>query len=321
MALKKREKVLALIAAALVVLLAAQFLFSGPGGSLGELHRQRDELAKDLEQRKKSVRRRRAAAEKLRDWERRSLPSDPKLAKSLYQNWLRNLTVRAGFDEPVVDPGKAMSNYYTAFPYTVRAKGDLGQLTRFLYDFYDAGHLHQVRSLRLKPLEGSEKLDLVLTIDALSLPGADREDRLCEAPGERLKRDGLAAYEEVVVRRRLEGDRFADSGGLFAPYYPEPPKVVVREPEPPPPPPEPEFDHARFAKLGANLATDGRWEAWLTVQTTGRQLRLSEGDVFEIGTLQGKVTRVLPHAMEFEADGRRLLVTAGESLRDAVEVP
>jgi len=307
----------------LVVLLAAQFLFSGPGGSIGDLRQERDEKAKQLGQRKKNVRRAQAAVAKLRAWERRALPSDLKLAKSLYQNWLRDLTVRAGFDEPVVDPGKATGNYYTAFPYTLRAKGDLGQLTRFLYGFYDAGHLHQIRSLRLKPLEGSEKLDLVLTIEALSLPGADRENKLSDVPGARLKRNGLPAYEEVVVRRRLEGERFADSGGLFAAYYPEPPKVVVREsePPPPPPPPRPEFDHARFAKLQANVAADGRWEAWLTVQTTGRQWRLSEGDTFEIGTLQGKVTRVLPHAMEFEADGRRLLVTAGQSLRDAVEVP
>jgi len=320
MTLKKREKVLAVVAAFLVVLLAAQFLFSGPGGSIGDLRQERDEKAKQLGQRKKNVRRAQAAVEKLRAWERRALPSDLKLAKSLYQNWLRDLTVRAGFDEPVVDPGKATGSYYTAFPYTIRAKGDLRQLTRFLYGFYDAGHLHQIRSLRLKPLERSEKLDLVLTIEALSLPGADREKKLSDAPGARLKRNGLPAYEEVVVRRRLEGERFADSGGLFAAYYPEPPKVVAREPEPPPPPP-PEFDHARFAKLQANVATDGRWEAWLTVQTTGRQWRLSEGDTFEIGTLQGKVTRVLPHAMEFEADGRRLLVTAGQSLRDAVEVP
>ena len=72
----------------------------------------------------------------------------------------------------LVDPGKGRMHgkIYTAFPYTIRAKGDLRQLTRFLFDFHSAGHLHQIRWLSIKPREGSEKLDLVFTIEALSLP-------------------------------------------------------------------------------------------------------------------------------------------------------
>jgi len=325
MTLGKREKVLAVIAAVMVMLATAKLLLSGPDDSIGDLRKQYREKTEELDRLRRIDGRRRYALKQLKEWEQRSLPTNAKLAKSLYQNWLRELTVRAGFDEPTVDPGKgrAHGKVYTAFPYTIRAKADLRRLTRFLFDFYSAGHLHQIRWLSIKPQEDSEKLDLVFTIEALSLPSADQERQLSHAPGESLKLDELSAYWDAIVRRRLEGERFAPSGGLFAAYYPQPPKTVVSRPDPPAPkePEKPEFDHSRFAKLTGNVAKDGRWEAWLTVQTTGKQWQLSEGDTFEIGSLRGKVTRVLPHAMEFEAEGRRLSVAAGKVLRDAVEVP
>ncbi len=324
MTLQKREKMLAVAAAILVVLLALQFLLSGNGGSLGDLRGQLDEERRELDRLKKNVHRAQAAIDKLHAWERRALPTDAKLAQSLYQNWLRDLTVEAGFDDPVVDPGRRRTHgdVYTALSYTLRAKATLDQLTRFLYAFYDAGHLHQIRRLSIKPSEKSKQAELVIAIEALSLPGADRDDALSAEPGKRLKLDSLSVYQESIVRRRLEGERFADSGGLFTAYYPEPPRVVVAPPSPPPEPPKkPEFDHSRFAKLTANVATAGHWEAWLTVHTTGQQLRLAEGDTFEIGALQGRVTRVLPHAMEFEAGGRRMSLPAGKALSDAVELP
>ena len=74
---------------------------------------------------------------------------------------------------------------YTRMSFTVRGHVSLADLTQFLYDFYSAGHLQQIRQMTMKPVEHAGELDVNVTIEALSLPNADRKDQLSKEQGTR----------------------------------------------------------------------------------------------------------------------------------------
>ena len=121
----------------------------------------------------------RAAVKQLELWQRRSLPSDPQVARSLYQAWLLGLVGRVGLGNHSVDAGEPRNRGgYYQISFTVQGRGSLEQLTAFLHEFYSAGHLHQIQSLVITPAGRNDMLDLSITIEALALAGADRKDRL-----------------------------------------------------------------------------------------------------------------------------------------------
>ena len=64
----------------------------------------------------------------------------------------------------------------------------------------------------IKPVEKSGTLDVNMTVEALSLPGADRKDQLSHEPGNGLRLAKLDDYREAIVepkplRRLLAGAR------------------------------------------------------------------------------------------------------------------
>ena len=142
--LKKREKIMAIAAGAVGVLLVGYLLFVAGDPRL------RDDLRKECKKAREAVeeqRRKMDAAEKavarLTDWQRRSLPADLGSARSLYQDWLHGIADRAKFTQVKVTSSAGAapkSKVYTPFIFTLRGRATLEQLTRFLNDFYRAGH-------------------------------------------------------------------------------------------------------------------------------------------------------------------------------------
>jgi len=175
MAFKKREKTLALIVAALLLVVLGRFFFTAGWGPLKTLGDRRDELRKEVDKKNDRVARSQKAQARLAEWNRRSLPSDPVVARSLYQNWLLGLGKEAGFQGTKVDvtgQGRQRGGVYRALCFTVQARATIEKLTDFLYKFYSADQLHQIRSLSIKPTVGSGDLDLTVVVEALSLPDA-----------------------------------------------------------------------------------------------------------------------------------------------------
>ena len=142
---------------------------------------------------------------RLAEWQRRALPSDRAMARSLYQNWLRGLANRDHFHQLNIESKEVESrrNMFTRISFTVHGHVALADLTQFLYEFYSAGHLQQIRLMDIKPLENSQELDVNLTIEALSLPGADRKDQLSKLPGRGLRLAKLDDYREPIAKRDL----------------------------------------------------------------------------------------------------------------------
>ncbi len=324
MALQKREKILVVATAALLLLGVPVLLFRGGSDrSLGQLQTEYDALLKDVERNRALARSGEKAAKRVAQWEKRSLPSDLELSGSLYQNWLRELVVRVGLSDEKIDPGKRRTerDAFVEFPFTVTGRGDLAKLTDFLFDFYRAGHLHKIGSLTIKPIKDSEQLDLTISIVALALPGTKRSDKLSTEPAKRLELAKPEDYRAIIVRRCMEGDRFVESGGLFAAYRPAPPPVAEKTDGPTEPDKPPGIDPSEHTFFTAAVAADARPQAWLEVRTTGEKLRLHEGDPLKVGSVEGKVAKIDLDLRQLilEIDGKPCEVRLGETLHDAVQ--
>jgi hypothetical protein len=299
--LKKREKILAALAGGLVLaVIAGVLLFTGDGRPGGQLRGERDRLAAEVEKKQGKLDAARRSAEQLAAWERRALPTDATSARSLYQNWLRGLADRVRLRQVKLDSGEAQSrrNMYTLFSFTVRGRATLLQLARFLHEFYAAGHLHQVRRLDMKPVEGSSDLDVTLNIEALSLPGADRAEKLSQEPGTWLKLVQLSDYNLIAQRNLFSPPASARTG---------------------PPPSPPSLDAAQFTFVTAIIKdVDGQTQVWLVDRMAGKTLKLNQGERFQIGPVQGRVAQIGTDDVVVELDGRSRRLRLGDHLRGGI---
>ncbi len=251
----------------------------------------KEQLQKKIKGKKKELAACKEAIRKLSVWEESSLPSDTEIARSLYRAWLLELVERSEFQTAHVDSGAANSRkgFYDALGFSVRGKGTLHQIVRFLFDFYRAGHLHKIQSLSLTPLGKGGGLDVIMTIEALVLPGADRKDQLSTLTSHRLSYNSLEDYG-IIAQRNIFG-----VGG--------------------------ETDESRQVFLTAVTQDDGQPEIWFTLRGHDKLLKLRQGSRFEIGHFTGTVVDIFEDDVIFESVGERWLLSIGEPLADATALP
>jgi hypothetical protein len=298
----QRQKVLLAVTSLMLLVIVGYWLVSWWRGPLKKLENQRASVRREIDGKLKKIKKGQEAQQRLDAWAQASLPADVEMARSLYQNWLLTLAAEARFDGTKVEAGQGRQrgDVYHALRFSLQAQAPLDRLVRFLQRFYTAGHLHQIRSMSLVPIDKSEKLDVQLSIEALVLPKADRKDKLTEAPATRLAASP-DAYRIIATRN------------LFAPYKPLPPPRV----QTPPPP----FDLAKYAYLTAIVASNGKPEAWLLVRANGKKLQLHEGDPFEIGDLRGKIVRIGEREVDVEICNQRWRLPLGDNLREMTRLP
>lgn len=294
MALKSREKLWAYGLGAVVGAWALVGLhdrtFRAPARAQQE---KMDSLQRKIVRNEQKIQRAERAADKLQAWNQRSLPADTELARSLYQNWLVEIVERAGFEKPNVDSGEAVSKagVYRRLPFSIRGRGKLEDLVKFLYDFYCADHLHQIQRLTIVPVANSQVLELSLAVEALVLPNAEAADELNDRRSNRLAFDAFQQYR-AIHDRNVFGE-----GGAAA------------------------LDASDFAFLTAILNVDGQPEAWFTLRTTGEVLKLRSGESFEVGQFRGTVAEIEQQDLVIQSDDERWLVSLGENLGQAAALP
>lgn len=161
------------------------------------------------------------AADQLLALEQYSLPFDQELARARYQDWLLALVAKVGLRQPTVDAGMPVAvsikdrdtrkpkEIFKRYSFSLRGHGTLEQVTRLLYEFHQAGHLHKVRSLALNPVAGGKQLDVTMAIEALGLSRCEREGELSTATAQRLAYNNPEAYQ-TIVRRNLFSQEGAD---------------------------------------------------------------------------------------------------------------
>ncbi|MCL4202899.1 MAG: hypothetical protein KJ000_10400 [Pirellulaceae bacterium] len=102
-------------------------------------------------------------------------------------------------------------------------------------------------------------------------------------------------------------------------------RITVTDPPPPPAtkPPEtivskPSFAMAKFVYVTAITESAGRRQAWISLRTEGKTLKLHEGDEFNVGQVPVTVRRIEDSAVELESAilEKRIRVTLGKSVAE-----
>jgi hypothetical protein len=260
-------------------------------GPLQQRRRKTVALRKQIERERGKLKQALEDKKQLALWRSQSLPSDPEVARWLYRGWLLELVDHVGLSQPSVvsDEPVSRQGLYRALSFAVRGRGTLEQLTKFLFEFYRADHLHQIRSLGITPVVRTGQLELSISIEALALPGADRKDQLSSNTSDRLVSDHLADYQ-VIVHRNLFG-----AGGS--------PDMVDQ------------------TYLTSVTYVNGHAEAWFDLRTDGKIVKVRKGDKLEVGPFRGTVAEIEDGDVILESDRQRWLLTIGESLSEASALP
>lgn len=247
-------------------------------------------LQKQIRTKKEELTRIRKAAKQLDLWHRQSLPSNLEVARSFYQGWLIELIDHVGWTNPTVDSGEPVNHrdLYYVLTFTVRGRGNLEQLTTFLFEFYRAGHLHQIHTLDISPTPRKGLLDLAVTIEAVALSDLKDKDRLNTEPADRLVSDRLADYTGIV-RRNLFG---VGAGG-----------------------------GASSVRLTAVTSVGGQPQAWFTFDNRAEIVQLVEGDALDTGAHRARVLEIYAQDVILDIDGQHWLMSIGESLSQASALP
>jgi hypothetical protein len=247
-------------------------------------------LQREMLDQRRSREKARKAEKDLELFKLQSLPSNLEVARSQYQAWLLALVEHVAFTNPNVDSSEPVKRKrFHTLSFAFRGKGTLEQLTRFLFEFYSTDHLHQIRSLSIMPLQGSNLLELAINIDALVLLQAVSKDRLVSRRSTRLASAQLEEYQ-WVVQRNLFG--LSNSS-----------------------------DPMNFAYLTAVNYVDGVPEAWFSIRNTDEILHLRPGDAIEVGQFKGTVREITDSDVVLESEGDRWLMTVGENLAQASALP
>jgi hypothetical protein len=310
MKLQQREKKLLYAAGGLLAVLACYLLlFGGESHSTADLRADLTNSEQELGTRQQLKRETERDAKWMRDWRKRALPSDRITARTLYQTWLRGLADRCHFHPLAVESSEMESraNVFTRMKFTVRGHVSLADLTQFLYDFYSAGHLHQIRLLNMKPVEHGSELDVNITIEALSLPNADRTAQLTQEKGKGLQLGKVEEYRGPILKRNL-----------FARYTPPASPVAASKKTDKPQQP---VDNAQFTFITGFTEVDGLPQVWIQDRIAGKVWLLNVGGKFKVGEHSGTVLRIAPtREVTLDFDGHRRRLRDGDNLRGGTEV-
>lgn len=201
--MNQRERNLALIVGALLLVTAGMFTWDWVSSAFQQRNRALAALDQQIEEKQQIERDGQRAAKRLRTYQTQSLPSNVESARSLYEAWLLNLVTDVDLAAPTVDgvAAPARKDVYTQVAFRIGGKGNLQQVTRFLHQLYCANHLHRIKKMILKPVGDSGQLAVDVQVQALVLPGAADSKELQTTPSQRLALADLASYERTIVRR------------------------------------------------------------------------------------------------------------------------
>ena len=203
--MNQRERLLAIAVGAMLLLVGAFMAQSYVSGQFVARRGKVAELEGKLKKSKLQILKGQRATKKIGEYEARSLPPEPELARSLYQDWLLSEVGKAGLVDQQVRAisTQADADLFVKQVFSITGKGTLSQTVDLLHALYRVDHLHRITLLTLKPIKESKLLDLTLTIEAVSLRKAPPATQLSDKPSQRLALPTREAYHTAIVGRNL----------------------------------------------------------------------------------------------------------------------
>lgn len=244
-----------------------------------------------------AVKRGERARRRLQDWKARSLPTNPYVAESLYQDWLRKQLTEAGLKvTKLADSApRTRSAHYGELSVAIEAEGDLPQLADFLYRFYTAPHLHRISAATISANKDAGKLTAAFNVDALILADGPRADALAEGPPQPLP------HTLDEFRKRLM-DR-----NLFAAYQPKSgDKASAGGPD----------SEASGARLSGMTYGERGWRLDIRLKSD-EVIHFFQGDDISVGRFQGTIVELDRRRAVIETPAGRVEVRLGQNLGDA----
>ncbi|MEC9002724.1 MAG: hypothetical protein VX644_05070 [Planctomycetota bacterium] len=238
------------------------------------------------------------APDRLATLEQYSLPYRQELAQSRYQDWLLSLVKTVKLTQPGIDAAPPVPvsrksrtsgqnrTIYTRYPFALRGRGTLQQVTNFLYQFYQAGHLHKIRSMTLTPRAGGSQLDVIMSIEALGLAGCERQDELSSGNAGRLGQRELRDYLSIVRRNIFSRDAAETLGTVML--------TAIT------------FD-------GAGKAT-----AWFSTGPSQDTQVLHRGNTLQVTAHQVRVIDIQTRLALVEVDGQVITLNLGQTLQEGI---
>ncbi len=205
-----RERLFALIVATVAVLLVGFFLYGWVAGQFDRRAKEIARLKNDISKFERTSALGRTASRKISQFEERSLPANPEVARTRYQTWLVNEMELAGLIEPDVRFASSVGgdkDVSVKQSFTIEANGTLPQVVELLHAFYGVDWLHRITRLTLRPVKESKLLDITINVETLSLKKASRVDKLEPRPSTRLALASRDKYYDAIVGRNLFGPR------------------------------------------------------------------------------------------------------------------
>ncbi|MGD9855997.1 MAG: hypothetical protein AB7U20_13715, partial [Planctomycetaceae bacterium] len=267
-------------------------LTSAIQGPLNERHARTAQLEAEVEKLEKVLADGRRAGKKIEAWQQQSLPVETETARTLYRSWLLERVEAAKLQSATVDSGSPVNRggASRALPFTMRARGTLEQITRFLFDFSRAAQLHRIQSLDLNPVGTSGQFDVALGIEALMVPGNKRAALNQETVSDYLASADLSAYD-VISRRNIFG-----VGSML-------------------------LDPRRNTYVTAVTKSNGEPQVWFTLRTADEVRKLRQGDVISVDGFHGTIAEILARDVVIDAEGERWLLSVGDNLAEGFAVP
>lgn len=205
--MNQRERILAIAVGVMLVAVVGWFVEGYISSQFTQRRTDISSLEKEIKKFKRQIMLGQGAAHTISEFEQRSLPSNPEIARSHYHDWLASELGKAGLIEQDVKAKQSQveKDLYVLQTFDVSAKGTLPQTIDLLHAFYSVDWLHRIRTLTIKPIPDSKLLDVHLDVDALSLVQAPSATELVARPSKRLALPDRQAYHAVIGGRNLFG--------------------------------------------------------------------------------------------------------------------
>ncbi len=254
----------------------------------------------------------------LGDMSQRSLPSDPGIASTLYQEWLIAELRRAGIDTPSVIPAPAIEDEELGhrLTFSVEARGTTAAISRFLDVFSSRTLLHRMTSLQLtNPSMGDDdELQATISIEALAL--ADQvhtelpPDIASNSPRKTMLTSLLQKNNVFWNQPPVPVKNTPPTNVAVTPVLPDPP---VQPTPPPQPPPVPVEQGCRFA---GSILSNGQRLALFVDQRNGDMFAATTQDWLELADAEILVVEIRDDEVVLELEGRRFTVSLGNTIQE-----